>query len=173
MGVSADIVDVGAIGFFETVIGLVLVQSETALSTTDVYEHIVVFGSGVLPQAFEPFGSWYGHFECGLIFGPCAQKARQPVGNAGIDSDVFFVGRVLDNCDTYLPVELGHSFLHHPVVGVAEPVAGLALGETSERFKAVHKFYDAWVVLGQIGLVDHSFCFFALPFLLFGVASTP
>ena len=46
------------------------------------------------------------------------------------------------------------------------------LGEFSLRFKTVHKFYDARIVLGQIGLIDHVFSFYVQSFPLFGIAST-
>lgn len=67
--------------------------------------------------------------------------------------------RILDCRYTFLPIKFSHAFLHQAVVGVAQPVVGLALGKGSQRFKAVYKCYDARIVLGQIGLIHHVFGF--------------
>ena len=59
---------------------------------------------------------------------------KETVGNPGIHPHVLIVGRVLYCGDTRLPIKFGHAFLHHAVVGVAQPVAGLTLRDTSQWF---------------------------------------
>ena len=127
--VMLDVVEVGAIGLFQTVESILVAQSQSAPAATYIDEHIGIFAGSVAAQTFESFGSGYGHFQGGFIFCPCIQKTCQTVGNAGIYPHVFFIGRVLNCRNTRLPIQFGHAFPHQSVVGITHPVAGLTLRE--------------------------------------------
>ena len=152
----ADIVLMLLVGTFEEVIGITLVVAGYCLTASDIDEQVHVVTGGVALQLFQPLGGRQGYFEGSFIVASHAEQVGQTTGSLCVGVEVFFVCGVTGGFEGCLPVELRQTVLLHPVAGIAFPVVGFRLRQTSLPFQTVGKCQQPVEVSCLVGRLYHA-----------------